>query len=242
MNWSRLRGRPPGLRHLPRDDQPPRPAPLLAQPWAGGITAWVVIFCAVLAELAGGAAVANQTSAAIAVPVLIFPVVVAFGFAVVQWWQVRSSAAEPASRWHLGGIMAAAFTWLIWPTVPAALQGTGVPGGMRSGHGFCYILPNPAPCLHRAAQAADDHYLAFWCTGAVIVLAALLTRRSRIAAYAAIPAALAGGQLSAFFLTQFVLYYHLVLPGAPHQALARLIQWLPMSRELLLLSGRGGGR
>jgi len=199
---------------LLRDDQPSRPEPLLTQPFAGTMTGWVVIFCAVIAELIGGAVVGNQASAAIAVPVLIAPVVVAFGFAVVQWWQVRSSGAEPTSWWHLGGIAAAAITWLLWPTVPSALQGTGVPGGMRGGHGYCYILPNPAPCLHRAAQAADDHYLAFWCTGAVIVLAALLTRRSRIAAYAAMPAALAGSQLSAFFLTQFVLYYHLVLSAA----------------------------
>jgi len=212
--WSRRRGQPPGLKRLPRDDQPSRPEPLLTQPFAGTMTGWVVIFCAVIAELIGGAVVGNQASAAIAVPVLIAPVVVAFGFAVVQWWQVRSSGAEPTSWWHLGGIAAAAITWLLWPTVPSALQGTGVPGGMRGGHGYCYILPNPAPCLHRAAQAADDHYLAFWCTGAVIVLAALLTRRSRIAAYAAMPAALAGSQLSAFFLTQFVLYYHLVLSAA----------------------------
>jgi len=215
MNWSRLQRRPPGLRHLPRDDQPPRPVPPLAQPWTGGITGWVVIFCAVIAELAGGIAVGSQASAAIAVPVLIGPVVVAFGFAAAQWWQVRSAGADPTSWWHLGGIAAAAVTLLVWPTVPAALQGTGIPGGMRNGHGFCYVLPDPAPCLHRAAQAADDHYLVFWVTGAVIVLAALLTRRSRIAAYAAIPAAFAGGQLAAFFLNQFALYYHLVLPVAP---------------------------
>jgi len=216
--WSRLRGQPPGLKRLPRDDQPPRPEPLLTQPFAGTMTGWVVIFCVVVAEVAGGVAVGNQASAAVAVPVLVVPVAVAFGFALVQWWQVRSSGSGPANWWHLGGIAAALFAWLIWPTVPAALQGTGVPGGMRPGHGFCYVLPNPAPCLHRAAQAADDHYLAFWGTGVVIVLAALLVRRSRIAAYAAIPAAFAGGQLAAFFLNQFVLYYHLVLPAGPHRA------------------------
>ncbi len=31
-------------------------------------------------------------------------------------------------------------------------------------------------------------------------------------------AAFAGGQLAAFFLNQFVLYYHLVLPAGPHRA------------------------
>jgi hypothetical protein len=210
MHWSRLRGEPPGLRRLPKEDQPPRPTPLLAQPWAGGITAWVVIFCAVIAELIGGTAVGGQTPATVALPVLIAPVVVVFGFAVVQWWQVRSSAAEPVSWWHLGGVAAAVLAWQFWPTVPGALAGTGVPGGMRNGHGFCYILPSPAPCLHRAAQAADDYYLAFWVTGAVILMAALLVRRSRIAAYAAIPAAFAGAQLATFFLDQFVVYYHLV--------------------------------
>jgi hypothetical protein len=212
MNWSRLHGRPPGLRHLPQEDQPPRPAPLLTQPFAAGMTAWVVIFATVIAELAGGAAVANQTSVTVALLVLLIPVVVAFGFAVVQWWQVSSSGAEPASWWHLGGVAAAALTWLLWPTVPGALAGTGVPGGMGHGKGFCYVLPDPAAtsaCLHRAAQDADYHYLAWWCTAAVIVLAALLARRSRIAAYAAIPAALAGTQLATFFLNQFVLDYHL---------------------------------
>ena len=41
-------------------------------------------------------------------------------------------------------------------------------------------------------------------------IAALLARRSRIAAWAAIPAALAGCQLATYFLNQIVLYYHLV--------------------------------
>ncbi|MBV9094539.1 MAG: hypothetical protein JO132_11775 [Streptosporangiaceae bacterium] len=45
--------------------------------------------------------------------VLTVPVVVAFGFAVAQWWQLRSPAAEPASWWHLAGIAAAALTWLL---------------------------------------------------------------------------------------------------------------------------------
>ena len=173
---------------------------------------WIVVFGAVLAELAGGAVVANQMSAAIAVPLLIFPVVVAFGFAVVQWWQVRSSAAEPASWWHLTAAAAAAFIWLVWPTVPGPLADATAAAGTSSGRAFCAVLPAAAMvagCLRRTAPAYDRHDLAWWSTAALILIAALLARRSRIAAWATIPLALAGCQLATWFLNQVVLYYHL---------------------------------
>jgi hypothetical protein len=48
------------------------------------VTGWIVVSVAVIAELVGGAA-ASQMSTAIAVTVLLFPVVEAFGFAVAQW-------------------------------------------------------------------------------------------------------------------------------------------------------------
>lgn len=201
----------PIVRTFPEDDQRQTSSTLLTDPWTAGVTGWIVVSVAVIAELAGGAAVANQTSATLALLVLITPVAVAFGFAVVQWWQVRSSGAEPAGWWHLGGIAAALLTWGLWPTVPGALAGSGVPGGAGGGHSFCDVLPAPEvpSCLYRAAQAADGHYIAWWSTFVVILLAALLARRSRIAAWAAIPAAFAGVQLATFFLNQFVLYYHL---------------------------------
>jgi len=151
-------------------------------------------------------------SAAIAVTVLIFPVVVAFGFAVVQWWQVRSWGAEPASWWHLAGIAAAVLTWVLWPTVPGALAGTWALPGASSSRAFCHVLPtaaDEADCLRRMAQAVDSHDLAWLATGALILIAALLARRARIAAWAAIPAAFAGCQLATYFLNQSVLYYHL---------------------------------
>ena len=58
--------------------------------------------------------------------------------------------------------------------------------------------PKPAPLLARPFEG-----------GALILIAALLARRSRIAAWAAIPAALAGCQLATYVLNQVVLYYHL---------------------------------
>ena len=202
MLWSRMHGLPPGLRHLPLDDWPPRPAPLLTQPFAAGMTGWVVVFGAVVAELAGGA-VANQMPAVIAVPVLIFPVVVAFGFAVVQWWQVRWWRADRPSRWHLAGVAAAAVTWLLWPMVPGMLGSTRTLPCTGSGQALCSTTPAIAEAdyLRSAADALDHRYLAWWAAGALILIAALLARRSRIAAWAAIPAAFAGCELATYFLS-----------------------------------------
>ena len=181
---------------------PRLPEPLLARPWEGGVTGWIVVFGALLAELVAGL-VTNRMPLAIAAPALVFPVVVAAGFAVVQWWQVRSAKAEPASWWHLGGVAGALFTWIVYPTVPGRLAGAG------NATQACYVLHgNVTPdCLHRAAQAMDNHALVWWLTGAAILGAALLTRRSRIAPWAAIPAALGGCLLAYHFLELLVLYY-----------------------------------
>jgi hypothetical protein len=212
MNWSRLHRPPPGLRRPTEEDRPQKPAAWLTQPWDAGVTGWIVVFGAVIVELAGGAAVANQTSTVIALLVLIIPVVVVFGFAVAQWWQVRSSRAEPAPWWHLAGIAAAVLTWLLWPTVPGPLTATTAVSSTNSARAFCYVLPGTAAsdCLRRTAQAFDNHNLTWWSTGALILIMALLARRSRIAAWGAIPAALAGCQIATYFLNQIVLYYHLV--------------------------------
>lgn len=203
MLWSRMHGLPPGLRHLPMEDWPPRPAPLLTQPFAAGMTGWIVVFGAVIAELAGGAAVANQMSALVAVPVLIFPVVVVFGFAVVQWFQVRSWGTDAPSRWHLAGVAAAALTWLLWPVVPGMLGGTRALACTGSGRASCSAASATAQAdyVRNVAQAFDNRYLAWWSAGVLILIAALLARRSRIAAWAAIPAAFAGCQLANYFLS-----------------------------------------
>lgn len=184
---------------------PRSPQPLLAQPWEGGVAGWIVVFGALLAELVAGL-VTNRMSMAAAAPALVVPVVVVAGFAVVQWWQVRSSKADPVSWWHLGGVAGALFTWIVYPTVPDRLAQAGGAGNARQA---CFALHgNATPdCLHRAAQAMTGHALAWWLTGAVILGAALLTRRSRIAPWAAIPAALGGCLLAYHFLEQLVLYY-----------------------------------
>jgi hypothetical protein len=183
-------------------NDPPTRQPLLTHPWEAGVTGWVVVFGAVVAEVAGGI-VTNQMPMVIAAPVLAFPAAVAAGLSVVQWWQVRSSGAERASWWHLAGVAAAVFVWLLYPATPGVLATDG------SARDACYSLSYPTPeCLSRVTQAMASHNLAWWLTGGLILAAALLTRRSRIAAWAAIPAAFAGCLLATHFLELLLVYYH----------------------------------
>ena len=191
MSWWPVTGSQPG------------PGPLLTRPWEAGVTGWIVVFGAAGAELAAGI-VTNRMPTAIAAPALVFPVVVAAGFAVVQWLQVHSARAEPASWWHLGGITAALFIWLVYPTA------TGVLAPAGNARQACVILnTNVTPgCLRRVTEAMDNRTLVWWLTGAVILAAAVLARRSRIAAWAAIPAAFGGCLLAAHFLELLLRYYH----------------------------------
>jgi hypothetical protein len=187
---------------LPPTKYPPKRLPLLAQPWEGGVIAWVVVIGALLAELVGGL-ITNQMPMVIAAPVLILPAAVVAGFAIVQWWQVRSSGAERPSWWHMAGIAAGLVTWLVFPTTPGILVTD------RNARAACYSLYQPTPdCLRRAAQAMDGHDLVWWLTGGLILAAALLARRSRIAAWGAIPLAFAGCLLATHFLQLLLVHYH----------------------------------
>jgi hypothetical protein len=181
----------------------PASRPLLTQPWEAGITGWIVVFGAVAAELILSL-VTYSSPAVVAVPVLLAPAAVALGVGLVQWWQTRSAGAEPAGWWHLAAVAAALFAWLIWPTAPAALA-----GATGSARAACNALPTTqtAQCLPLAAGALNAHNLTWWVTGAFILVAALLTRRSRIAAWAAIPIAFAGCELATYFLQALVNHY-----------------------------------
>jgi hypothetical protein len=177
--------------------------PWLAQPWEGGVTAWIVVFVAVIAVLVT-ATVTNNSPNSVAVPAVLAPVVVVAVFALLQWWQVSSSRTEPASWWHLIGPAAAVVVWLIFPTAP------GVLGGVGDARGACAALPttDTAGCLRLATQAYDHHNLAWWLTGVAILACALLARRSRIAAWAALPVALAGCEIASHYLQVLLSTYN----------------------------------
>lgn len=193
-------------RLTPIDEASPR-LPLLVRPFQAGMTGWIVVAGATVVVLVGGA-VTSQKSLAASVPVLVIPVLVCFGFGIAQWWQVRSAGADRTSWWHLGAILAAVLIWFLWPNVPNALNDANG----SSAASVCGDLPTDslAPCLHRAAPAVDLHNLVWWLALALIGVAALLARRSRIAVWSSVPAAFAGCLLASSFLEQVVLHYQVV--------------------------------
>lgn len=184
-------------------DSETRRTPLLTQPFQAGLTGWIVVVGAVLAEIIGGA-ITNHMTTPVVVTVLGIPSAAALGFAVAQWWQARSAGIERANWWHLGGIAAALITWGVWPTRPGILDGTG------NAVSVCRALAGStmSTCLPHAAKAVDSHDIAWWGTAGLILLMALLVRRSRIAAWAAIPVAFAGVELATHFMEQLLLAYN----------------------------------
>jgi hypothetical protein len=175
---------------------------LLVEPWSAGATGWVVIFGAVLIELIGGVVITSM-SMAIAVVVLLLPIAIVIGFAVTQWLQVRAAGAASAHWWHLAGAAAALFTWQAWPVTPSALQAIG------NARDTCQLIYTTTPaCVARATTAISDTHLTWALTGVLIVALALLVRKSRIAAWATIPVALAGCQLAGHFLQVLLMHYH----------------------------------
>lgn len=181
------------------------PGPLLTRAWEGAVAGWIVVIGAAVAELIAGLVTRHMPTAIVAAA-LAFPVALAWGFAIVQWWQVRSSSgAEPASWWHLGGIAAALLIWRIFPTVPFALR----LGPVSTGSEACFFLQAhlSTGCVYAADQALRTHMLVWWLTGGLILGAALLIRWSRIAAWTVIPTALAGCMLAYHFLEALALRY-----------------------------------
>jgi hypothetical protein len=161
-----------------------------------------VVFVGLVADIVAGIAT-SKAPALVTTLVLAFLAAVAIGFSIAQYLQARSCSAEPASWWHLGGIAAAALAWLTWPTSPGMLD------GVNAARPACMVLLGKptADCLARASHAFDSQNLAWWLTGALIVMMALLSRRARMAAWAAIPVALAGCLLASHFLELLVLHY-----------------------------------
>lgn len=177
--------------------------PLLLRPFDAAMTGWVVIFGAMLIEIIGGS-FALRSSPAVTIPLLVTPVVVAYGLGITQWWQARQAGTEPASKWHLAAIPAAVLLWYLCPRTPQQMMFS------HNARAVCLALPIPAhtDCVARAAQAFDYSSIAWWSALGLIAVAALFARRSRIAAWAALPAALAGCVLANTMLEHLLVHFN----------------------------------
>lgn len=182
--------------------QPTQPMPFLTRSWQAGVTGWIVVFGAIIVELVAGIVV-NAMSMAVAVPVLIAPAAIAVGLGIVQLVQMRSVRTGRPAWWHLAAIGMALFTWVVWPVTPSSLL------TVRTATDTCTMIYTATPdCVARVMSATTNSDITWWVTGAVIVVLAPLARRSRIAAWAAIPVAFAGCQLATHFLELLLLHYH----------------------------------
>jgi hypothetical protein len=182
--------------------QPTQATPFLTRSFQAGVTGWIVVFGALLVELIGGVVV-NTMSVTVAAVALIVPAAIPVGIGIVQWVQMRSVRAERPSWWHLGAIAAALFIWVVWPVKPSALL------QIHNARDACTMVFTATPdCVARAMSAATSSSITWWVTAALIVAMAPLGRRSRIAAWATIPLALAGCQLAGHFYEVFLLHFH----------------------------------
>ena len=179
------------------------PPPLLVRPFDGAVTGFVVVFLAMAVEIVSGA-FASRMSPAVTIPLLVGPVVVAYGVALLQWWQVRAAGADRPSWWHLGAVVAALILWYVLPREPQQLA------PFQNAGSACLSLPIPAhtDCIPRAAQAFDNYTLVWWSAFGLILVGAMLARRSRIAAWAALPVALAGAILADNMLEQLLVHFN----------------------------------
>lgn len=173
----------------------------MARSWWLGCEAWVAsVGLFVLALL--GAAVTNLWSTAAMAAVLAVPAVLAAAVAGYEWWTARAygQVLEPL---HLLGVGLGLLTWLIYPTAPGDL-----PFNPSSDH-LCRSVgqAHATGCLARADAARLHSHLAWISTGVLIFLLALLTRRSRTAAWATPAVALAGAAFALHFLEAFVRSY-----------------------------------
>lgn len=175
---------------------------MLVRPFEAGVIAGILTAVTTLIVIVTGA-LAPRNSPAIIVPLLVIPIAVMFGFAIVQWLRMRASHAEPVSWWQLLTVVAGLLLWYLSPRVPQPLA------ELHNAGAACQALPVPthSDCLQRAAQAFDSAAIAWWAAFALIIVAALLARRSRIAAWAAIPVGLAGSVLANNLLEQLLVHF-----------------------------------
>ena len=162
--------------------------------------AWIAAVCGFLVELIV-TSVTNLAStpvtawAVLAVPALLTALV------AYEWWNARRYGLV-LRRVHLTGVGLGLVLWFMYPTSPSGSFNA-------SSAGLCEYagqIGQPG-CMHRADVARLHSDVVWWSTGALILVFALLARRSRTAAWSSPVVALGGAVLALHLLEVLVRSY-----------------------------------
>ncbi len=178
----------------------PEVLPRMARSYWLACEAWAVSMLALAIALIG-AMVTHLMSTAVMAAVLAVPPVMAFTVAGYEWWTARGHGVL-LHRGHLLAIGIAVLLWLDYPTSPGDL-----PFNPSSARLCEYVSQRSATCLAHADTARLHSDLAWYATGALILLLALPARRSRTAAWSALAVAFAGSAFALHFLEAFARRY-----------------------------------
>ena len=118
--------------------------------------------------------------------------------AAYEWWAGRRLGIE-LSRLQLIVVAVGLVFWQLYQTSPGDL-----PYDPTSAQLCAYVQRVDRPCLFEADAARLHSDIAWWSTGVLIVILALMARRSRTAAWATPAVAIAGGAVALHFLDVFV--------------------------------------
>jgi hypothetical protein len=172
--------------------------PRMARSWSASCQAGIVSFGGFLAVMvivtAAHSSSLSVMGVALAIPVLVFAAVTAYEWQAGRWLGIE------LTRLHLIVVAVGLVLWLMYQTAPGDL-----PFDPTSAQ-LCHYVGNrtDGACLRQADAARLHSDLAWWSTGALIVIFGLFARRSRTAAWAAPAIAIAGSALALYFIEVFV--------------------------------------
>lgn len=175
--------------------------PRMAHSWWLSCMAWAAAMGGFIYEIVGSA-VTDRAGTPVMFGVLIVPPVLLIGLSAYEWWTARRYG-RVLSRLHLIGVGLGSLLWLLYPKTPDGSFGP-------SAASLCaYAGQAGIPeCLRRADIARAHNDLIWWSTGALILVWALLARRSRTAAWSSAAVALAGSALALHTLETFLRSYN----------------------------------
>jgi hypothetical protein len=172
--------------------------PRMARSWSASCQAGIVSFGGFLTVMVIVTA-AHRSSLSVMGIALAVPLLVLAGVTAYEWQAGRRLGIE-LTRLHLIVVAVGLVLWLMYQTAPGDL-----PFDPTSAQ-LCHYVGNSTDraCLRQADAARLHSDIAWWSTGALIVIFGLFARRSRTAAWAAPAIAIAGSGLALYFIEVFV--------------------------------------